>query len=416
MDYSQNGDGSIFWKLALDGGHWLILRAHNIRQERHRVYSRLSVHIDERMLGWTTDNIEENSKRVNLAGEAYRALEEIEKGICTRERLKHALDVFCDGLWDAYIQTEPVKEYGIDEVKHTEKWLLKPFIPNNLPGAIFGDGGLGKSLIAQAISVCVQLNYPGFGFRPERQANVAYFDWETSWEFWADRLQAMEEGMELDTVPHIFYDHPRRHLADDISRIQRLIDDHNIEFIVIDSAALACGGNVQNEERVLEFFAALDHLGSGTKLSTLIIGHTSKAEEGKKTMYGNVFWQNSCRSVWEIRKAEDIGRDAMSIGLFHRKCNIDKLQDGRAYNINFDEEQGIRIKPQNVADVVEFAPERPLWQRILEELKDGDMTQEQIASNLRISANTVKSRLYELQRKNKVVKLDKERWGLAWES
>ncbi len=318
------------------------------------------------------------------------------------------LEVVCNATVDYLGKGEPFKRFGNCEVKRGSHWLFPPFVPLGMPGSIFGDGGLGKSLLAQAISVSVQIGYDGMELKPHHQTNVLYLDWETTWDFWAARLEDYCAGMSLPEVPRILYDHPKRKFVNDLERISNIVIAENIGFMVIDSVAIACGGDVSKEEGVLNFYGGLEQIG----ISSLLVGHTSKEQKKHKTMYGNVYWSNLSRSVWEIRKDQQPETNALNIALYHRKCNIDKEWRPMGFQFRFaDKMHTISRCDETLKQVDTFEKELPLKYRIMARLEKQDWRLEDLCEDLKEQKSTVKVRLSELKKQGKVINLSDNRWG-----
>ena len=72
-------------------------------------------------------------------------------------------------------------------------------------------------------------------------------------------------------------------LADDLPAIQRIVSQSHIRLIIIDSLAIAAGGELERPETATRIFAAIRAL----RVSTLTVAHPQKKPEDK-TIFGSV--------------------------------------------------------------------------------------------------------------------------------
>ena len=99
---------------------------------------------------------------------------------------------------------------------------------------IFGDGGVGKSMVALWLSTMVTegMQEP-FECNP---GNVLYLDWEMEAEETQGRLGRIAEGMGLPTPPRVFYRRCAGRLVDDVEWLAETVQSKGIDLVVVDSA------------------------------------------------------------------------------------------------------------------------------------------------------------------------------------
>ena len=180
-------------------------------------------------------------------------------------------------------QGEPTEEIWTTEEIQPPEYLLYPIMPSNQPTLIYGDGGVGKSLLALMFSLVIELPWHDNPFRLrtlERTTNVLYLDWETDRQETAWRLKCLQRGLGLPDI-WINYRRCTLPLADDIEGIRKALSGSNV--IVVDSVGAACGGDLNSAEVAIRFFGALRQL----DVTSLLISHISKDQlSKKKTAYG----------------------------------------------------------------------------------------------------------------------------------
>jgi hypothetical protein len=269
-----------------------------------------------------------------------------------------------------------------------EKWLLPPVVLDGQPTILFGDGGTGKSLFALDALVAIQFGQPNaLGMSPTAQRKGLYLDWEFDhWEH-GDRLAKLLRGLECENG-QVLYLREIGPLVDDVSRLQRIIHDEGIGFIVIDSAAPACGGEgPEKADSALRFFNSIRAL----KTTCLIVAHQSKDDKTNKP-FGSVFFHNMSRATWEV-KAHQRGEGPLEVALTNRKSNSGRLHDPLAYVVTFGEES-ITLKRTSITETEQLKDEAPIRLRIKALLlREGPMTTAQIGDELEIPENTARHTL-----------------------
>ncbi len=282
----------------------------------------------------------------------------------------------------------------------TNSYLLHPFLAENSANMLFGKGGTGKSYLSIAMALSVSSGEPFLDYTPTTQKNVLFLDYESTKNVFARRVRMVDPT--FNTKGRLFYYGMSSPLADSVDMIKRRMTDNNIGFVVVDSAALAAGGKPEDAVNALTFFSALKKLNT----TTLVIAHETKAEN-KSYPFGSVFFFNNLRNIWNASsQQDDLGSDALNLGLFHRKSNEDKIMAPRGVRIYFGK------------DRIEFSKGTTnLWEqeqshssRVYQLMRDGTAgSPMQISKDLGINYQTVKSTITRLKKDGRI---DKE--GDGW--
>lgn len=285
-------------------------------------------------------------------------------------------------------QGEPVYELNGMVESLVKPWRLNPLVAEGEPTIIYGPGGSGKSYFALYAALLVQTGTAGAGLMGV-QGNALYLDWEDDRENAQRRRRALQHGALSTNGKGPFYRHCVAPLADDLHAIQRIVADHQIKFLVIDSLAPAAGGDnaLENANR---FFGALGRL----HLPTLILAHVAKHGE-HKSIYGSVFFHNLARSVWEIETVQKEGESNISISLRHTKRNNGPKLPMRAYRFTFEEDEKVAIEDFPPEQVVEFRGKLAQHKQIAEWLKEGPKSVRELGALLNVTDLTrIKSLLH----------------------
>ncbi len=236
-----------------------------------------------------------------------------------------------------------------------------------------------------------------------------YLDYETSPDELNERIQKVKNGLSLksDSLDYRFCS---QSLASEIEYIQRAVLDRDINLVIIDSVGGACGGEPESAEVVLRYFMALRSL----KITTLSIDHVTKAGDTKMP-FGSVYKTNAARSIYELRKSQEAGEGWMEIGLYHRKCNVGRLQKPFGLRIDYfedDYQPSILFSRSDIREVPGLVEGLALQDQIAAVLRHGAMTVAEITSEINAQQASVRANLH--RHKNRFVKADAmgKKWGL----
>ena len=321
----------------------------------------------------------------------------------TRDRLVSRLAKLLPDLpWDTVIETVCVR--GMAVYREGEPWelltpqtedrparfLLNPLLYHGHPTLFYGPGDSGKSFLALYLACLAASGGEALGLSVKPDGHRVLY---CNWEMRADEMRLRTKLLvaahpSLVRFPfHRFCYQPLTEFAPDL---RREIQAQQIEVIVIDSLALASGGEIERSEAAIRFFAALTSL----DCTSLVIGHVAKGvEEHNRTPYGSVFFFNLARSVWEVRKTQEENDGLFKIALFHRKNNLGRKLPPMGYSVTVSESEAA-VSQFNPSDEPEFSSGIALHLRIALLLKDGEArTVQQIAEDIDAPEETVRKTL-----------------------
>lgn len=308
----------------------------------------------------------------------------------------------CLAVIGKYRAGEPAVKLGEQSTPERVSYRIRPIVPERQPTIIYGVGGTGKTLIAQFLSVLVETPLSLCGMEAE-PGNVLYLDYETTGEDAALNVKRIQRGMDIHTGSEIMYRRCTQPLASDIEQIQRLVIDHDIDMVVVDSFGYASVGEIDKADAAMSHFRALRTLNT----TTITLDHVAKDTERRDTPYGSIYKYNSARSVWEVRKSQSPGEDRLDIALFHRKMNMGKLEQAIGIRIDFAD-NAITFERQDVRDT-ELSAGLGIKERAVHALKEGKLPIEELAERLDVSERSLATILY--RNKNDFQKVGED-WGL----
>jgi len=307
---------------------------------------------------------------------------------------------------------EPVLTLTSEDAVKPRPFLLPPLLPEREPTVVFGPGGSGKSLFALFVGMLVAsgTSHRALGLTPTRRTDVLYLDWETHEDEVRRRIKRLTTSLRVAHPVKLLYRRCVAPLADDVEVVQETRREHNAGLIVIDSLAPACGGG---EDLMLSgaatvFFQALRRLDT----TALIVAHPSKNSD-TKSIYGSVFFTNLARSVWEVVTYQGVGEDSISLGFFHRKSNLSRLNKPFGVELTFAGDEGaIEARPRDVLSIPSVSERASVATRIARLLdRSGALQPKDIAERIGILPATVRKELQRMHEKGSVVAMEDGCYG-----
>ncbi len=201
---------------------------------------------------------------------------------------------------------------------------------------------------------------------------VALCDWELTAHEHRERQARIDP--ELPDILYVPCDKP---LAHDVDRLRRIVRSERIEYAHFDSAAYGTEGKPEDAASAMSYFRALRVLGIGCN----VIAH-SRREDGDQQPFGSVFWFNSFRAAWNIKRAATTpDGNTVTLGAFPRKYNLGPPPIAAGLTVQFDGDR-VSFTRTDIATIDELAESVPLWQRIRAVVRTGPQTLATIASEL----------------------------------
>lgn len=261
-----------------------------------------------------------------------------------------------------------------------ERFLLEPFVLRDLPSVIFGDGGSGKSYFALALAASLQSGRPFLGIAPKETCRVAYLDWELNPQEHRARAQMLAG---TDRLGLLYVPCGRRRLRDQVQKLQKIFDEHSIDFAIIDSVGFACGGDLNDAQVALDYFESLKQL----QVGTLSIGHVNKAGDTGK-VFGSSYFHFGFRLAWYVERAEESTDEKLEMGFFNRKSNTTQKAHNIGFRFSFGQDR-VKISKFDVRDSSSLAENLSLETRMRKALQGGAKSLTDLSKQLRASVAEV---------------------------
>lgn len=310
---------------------------------------------------------------------------------------------------------EPIIELGKpdSEIKRPE-WYAYPFVVKDMVNILFGDRGSLKSKFALFLTLIMMLPWRDnkLGIKaPPKHLRVLKLDYEATQDSDEYEWHRILRGLDMEGAVQLKYRRCDRPLADDVESIAEHADNMKADVIIVDSIGAAVAADLNASEPALRYNMALRQLNR----TILAIGHTAKNNFGKRTVFGNSFYENLARNIWEIVKNEGGESDSslQHIGLKQTKSPpFAPHHKPLAFEFEFEEEdERTFIRKYSPDDIDAFVTDLSTTAIIISCLRDGLKTDKMLVQETGKNINDIRVSLYRLKKLNKVVKINNE-WGL----
>lgn len=311
-------------------------------------------------------------------------------------------------LLESTLKKQAKEESYVETDETNTSYLLRPFLEEGVTNIIFGMGGSGKTYLSLGMSIAVSMGTPFLNSGARKEGNSLFIDYENTKDIWSSRITKMLNTLGVkdksEAAKKMFYYNPQGVPIHDVKyQILDIITRRDIKLIIIDSAALATGGEPEKAETATRLFNALSRF----KVTILLIAHETKdADTKENTPFGSVFFYNCARNIWHIRKEQDLGEPVIHAGLLHRKSNNESLSLPYACGIHF----GNGIVDIRREDNKRWGDELPVKTRVLDMIRNGIKTTTAIAEELGEDINQVRARLHEMKNKGILVSPTEGTW------
>jgi hypothetical protein len=353
-----------------------MLDVDHVRRERHELHCELSVFTDLAgaptveggLLSWGTLNLNSQRSRKAMAEDVQGLLGAPEIDV------RHMFETLClkvvaherNGR-PAVILRDVPRPSTTDATVNIDGF---PILREH-PIILFGDGGTGKSTLAQY-----------FAGRLEQQGlGVLYLDWELEQ---SDQRVTLER-LFPDDMPEVKYRRCEEPLAIEIDGIERQVRECGIDFVICDSIMPACDGPAETAEAAQRYFRALRRL----RVGSMNLAHISRAEGADRRPFGSAFWHNLARATWYAERAESSLSDhEISVALYNRKNNMGRPGLAVGFDLKFEQDR-IIVSRANPADNDQLAAKLSIAQRMWHALKRGPKPLEALAEELGAEVKTL---------------------------
>lgn len=346
MDYVREGD-ALVQTHHLNEAHSLQFRAEAIRQERSGVHARVSVLMNGVTLAYDVMNVEQDKDRTHLVGRVRKHLVNGLSGLYPETYLTKDLDLFCYGLYDAYVGQDLCEFTGGFENPMPPVQVVRDLAVEDGGTIMFGPPERGKSwaLMLMAVSIDAGVSTV-FQVEPRR---VLFINLERSAQSVRNRLGLVNRALGLDPARPIHQLNRRgRTLADIHSAVQRSIIENDIEFICLDSLTRAGLGDLNDN---LTGNRAIDMMNSYAR-GWISIAHSPRNDDSH--VYGTIMQEAGADVM--VRAASQVLVPELGIALFRTKgTDLAPVTSPQVIALRFGEDGLCGVRLSKLAEFPDIA-------------------------------------------------------------
>jgi hypothetical protein len=248
----EEEDGWITHRYELLTSNVLRFAARDVRKERTGTHANLSISLNWVTLAWSTFNIERDEDRVRLANSAYAHLDAkantLDASEFPKNLFKHALDLFCMGLWDHCVTDLVGGQMAGDPNIAPARPLLGSYILMDAGTILFAPPGMGKSYTSMAMAVCLSWGVDRLWQLTDAWMPL-YINVERSEGSMRGRLARVNQSLGLDPeTPIPFLNARGKTLADIYEAAQRTIKKEGCKVVFYDSISRSGFGSLNQDD------------------------------------------------------------------------------------------------------------------------------------------------------------------------
>jgi RecA-family ATPase len=276
--------------------------------------------------------------------------------------------------------------------------LLDPILPKVGLCALAGSSDVGKSSFLRQLAIAVSLGEPEFlGFKLNTEHKRAIYAMTEDDDLVVSvLLQKANLGKKLSHESYIrlsfIFD-----TSDLVKRLDNLLAENKADLIIIDSFTDLYGKSMNDANQVRTFLNEYSQLAQKHKCLIIFMHHTGKHTDGlipsKHNLLGSQGFEAKMRLVIELR-ADQFQPDKRHLCIV--KANyLPKEYKNESYVLFFDNNFQFSMTDDRVLFEELKAENKTEIKEMVKNMKEDGKTQEEIASQLKISQSTVSRYLKE---------------------
>lgn len=384
--YEREGQ-RLYWSRSITDEHGqervVTIQASAIHQDHGFVRARLAVMLGPVVLAWDVINVDRNQDRAGLVNEVYPQLNGLSETL-PKAHLKHELDLFCAGLWDAKVAGF-LPQYMAGSIDpQPPSFLLTPYVIEGGGTIIFAPPGRGKSYVMLLMSVAIDAGLRDLW--PVQQRRVLFINLERAEKSVADRLGNVNYVLAQARDRTLLTLNARgKSLVDVWDGARKVIDEEGVGCVMLDSISRAGAGDL-NEN--LAGNSTIDLL-NGLCPTWVALGHTPRNDENH--VFGSQMFDAGADVCVQLTSQQEAG-GPLGIGLQITKSNDVGRHSMQIIALEFSPTGLQRVRPGSTGEFIEVEAGRkqPARTRILEYLMDNGATNAtKIAESLGLNRSNV---------------------------
>ncbi len=332
--------------------------AQEIHRERTGIHAKISISLNWITLAYSVFNIDRDEDRVRLANSGYGHLDAKENALdvaeCTKSFFKHALDLFCLGLWEETIGSQVGGLMAGDPNIKPARPLVGKYVYQEAGTILYAPPGTGKSYTAKAMAVSCAWGIEDI-WRLGESWLPLYINVERSASSMAGRLARVNVALGLDPIVAIPFLNARgRSLADIYEAAQRTLKKEGCAWIIYDSISRAGFGSMVSDDVANKIMDMLNALCP----TWLALAHSPRADDSHP--FGSQMF--TAAADIEVQLRAQIAGDKKSTGISLEVTKANDAPTGSlgVHVLEWDEDGLAGIRKASVTEFADLAAEEKM--------------------------------------------------------
>jgi RecA-family ATPase len=262
------------------------------------------------------------------------------------------------------------------------RWVIQDWLPSDTVSALYGDGGIGKSLLAQQLLTAMALRKPwcGIDVSGGRALGIFCEDPEAELQRRQEAINrhlgaGMSNLSDLRLLSRlgednamVSFDREQRALTDFAEQVSSACHDFKPALLVLDTAADLYPDNENDRSKVRWFIASLARIASQHGCAVLLLAHPSQSglASGQGTG-GSTAWNNTVRSRLYLDRPDEKDGDVRLL----RRMKANYAAQGGEVRLRWSGGVLVSEAQQQGKDDVSWNIIRALFQTIDKAWKEG---------------------------------------------
>tara|TARA_R110002020_G_scaffold449253_2_gene662308 strand:+ start:3512 stop:4747 length:1236 start_codon:yes stop_codon:yes gene_type:complete len=297
---------------TMETGTTLKIRAEDIRKQPTGVHAKVTFAYEDRILAYSTFNIDRDEDRLRLSNSAFNMLPPPIRELSDKGVLKHNFDLFCKEGYSVWLNTQKAAYLVPLSEREAPSFLLKPYIIRGGGTILFGPPGRGKSYVALTISVCVENNISTLF--PVEHGTVLFVNLERSAESLQRRLLNINTSLGIPADTPLLTLNARGKTLDDIrENIEDSVSEFDVKLVVLDSISRAGFGDLTDNRSVNRIIDVMNNS------CDTWFGLAHSPRNDSSHVYGSIHFDAGADIV--VQQVSESKEDMLGIGLNITKAN-----------------------------------------------------------------------------------------------
>lgn len=351
----ETDQGWVLHRYELSTGNTIRVAAKDVRRAPTGTHAIVAISMNWVSLAWSNFNVERDEDRVRLTNSAWSHLDNASYALdgieFPKNLLKHALDLFCLGLWDNEVGADLGGQLAGDPERPPAVRLLGDYVLQGGGTILFGPPGTGKSYTALAMAASCQWGIESI-WRVHDAWPCLYLNVERSAGSMAGRLARVNKALGIDPRTSLAFLNARgKSLSDIYEAARRTIEKEGCQWVIYDSLSRAGFGSLVADDtanRIMDMLNALTP-------TWLALAHSPRGDATHA--YGSQMFDAAADLTLQMRAQVSADGRSTGIGIEGQKANDIERPKLKVHVLEWDENGLTGIRRGRSGEFAELSSE-----------------------------------------------------------